>query len=108
MSGMAARIIGGVRAGADALRAALELMSHAQPNDGQALRWMWLGLAIVQGSLAGELWTTRFSANWPPSWFGRLVTPLHWLYSRRRSPTGRGPLLAGEFATAATLIEEAA
>ena len=39
------------------LRTALELMcTQAQQNDGQALRWMSLGLAIVQESAAGELW----------------------------------------------------
>ena len=44
-------------AGSDALRAAVELMcEQAEQNDGQAVRWMPLGLAIVLESAAAELW----------------------------------------------------
>ncbi len=50
LSGMANRITGGASAGSDQLRTALELMcTQAQQNDGEALGWMSLGLAIVPG-----------------------------------------------------------
>src|SRR6476646_3979703 len=57
LSGMANRIVGGMSAGSDPIRTALQLMcTQAQQADGQALRWMSLGLAIVQESATGELW----------------------------------------------------
>ena len=57
LSGMANRIVGGMSAGCDPIRTALQLMcTQAQQADGQALRWMSLGLAIVQESATGELW----------------------------------------------------
>jgi ATP/maltotriose-dependent transcriptional regulator MalT len=89
---------------------ALELMcTQGQQNDGQALRWMSLGLAIVQESAAGELWDDAI--------YHQLAT------DAVRQARDAGALavlpaalayragvhvLAGEFATAATLIEEAA
>ena len=110
LSGMANRITGGASAGSDLMRTALELMcSQAQQNDGQALRWMSLGLAIVQESAAGELWDDAI--------YRQLAT------AAVRQARDAGALavlppalayragvhvLAGEFATAATLIEEAA
>ena len=109
LSGMANRITGGVTAGADALRAALELMcEQAEQNDGQAVRWMSLGLAIVQESAAGELWDDAI--------YHQLATAM----VRQARDAGALAVLppalvyragvhvqAGEFATAATLIEEA-
>ncbi len=110
LSGMANRITGGMSAGSDLLRTALELMcTQAQQNDGQALRWMSLGLAIVQESAVGELWDDAI--------YRQLATDVV------RQARDAGALavlppalayragvhvLAGEFATAATLIEEAA
>jgi DNA-binding CsgD family transcriptional regulator len=110
LSGMANRIAGGVSAGADPLRNALELMcTQAQQNDGEALRWMTLGLAIVQESAIGEVWDDSI--------YHQLATDMV------RQARDAGALavlppalayragvhvLAGEFATAATLIEEAA
>jgi DNA-binding CsgD family transcriptional regulator len=110
LSGMANRITGGAGAGSDSLRTALELMcKQAQQNDGQALRWMSLGLAIVQESAVGELWDDAM--------YRQLAT------AAVRQARDAGALavlppalayragvhvLAGEFATAATLLEEAA
>ena len=110
LSGMANRITGGMSAGSDLLRTALELMcTQAQQNDGQALRGMTLGLAIVQESAVGELWDDAI--------YRQLATDVV------RQARDAGALavlppalayragvhvLAGEFATAATLIEEAA
>jgi DNA-binding CsgD family transcriptional regulator len=110
LSGMANRIVGGVNAGPDPLRTALELMcSQAQQNDGQALRWMTLGLAIVPESAAGQLWDDAI--------YQQLATDV--VRQARDAgalavlPPALGyragvHVLAGEFATAATLIEEAA
>ncbi len=109
LSGWANRITGGVTAGADALRTALELMcEQAKQNDGQALHWMPLGLAIVLESAAAELWDDSI--------YHQLAT----VVVRQARDAGALALLppalvyragvhvqAGEFATAATLIEEA-
>lgn len=110
LHGMANRITDGVRAGADSLRTALEQMCRqARTNDTQVLRWMSLGLAIVQESAAGELCddeiyhqlaadAVRHARN-----AGALaVLPPALTYRAGVH------LLAGEFTTAATLIEEAA
>jgi DNA-binding CsgD family transcriptional regulator len=110
LSGMANRITGGASAGSDPLRTALELMcTQAQQNDGQALRWMSLGLAIVQESAAGELWDDAI--------YRQLATDAV-RHARDAGALAVLPaalayragvhVLAGEFATAATLIEEAA
>jgi DNA-binding CsgD family transcriptional regulator len=110
LSGMASRITGGGSAGIDQLRSALELMCReAQRNDGAALSWMSLGLAIVQESAAGELWDDEI--------YRQLAT--HAVRHARDAGalavlppalTYRAGVhvLAGEFNTAATLIEEAA
>ena len=109
LSGWASRITGGVTAGADALRAALELMcEQAEQNDGQAVHWMPLGLAIVLESAAAELWDDAI--------YHQLATAV----VRHAREAGALAVLppaliyragvhvqAGEFATAATLIEEA-
>jgi len=110
LSGMANRIAGGASAGSDPLRTALELMStKAQQNDGQALRWMSLGLAIVQESAAGELWDDaiyRQLATYAVR-HARHAGALAVLPAALAYRAGVH-VLAGEFATAATLIEEAA
>jgi DNA-binding CsgD family transcriptional regulator len=110
LSGMANRITGGARAASDQLRTALELMcAQPQQTDGQALRWMSLGLAIVQESAAGELWDDAI--------YRQLATDAV-RHARDAGALAVLPpalgfragvhVLAGEFATAATLIEEAA
>ncbi len=110
LSGMANRIAGELSASSGLLRTALELMcDSAEQNGGQALHWMSLGLAIVQESAAGELWD---DAIWH-----QLAT----VVARQARDTGALAVLpsalayragvhvyAGEFVTAATLIEEAA
>ena len=110
LSGMANRIVGGMSAGSDPIRTALQLMcTQAQQADGQALRWMSLGLAIVQESATGELWDDAI--------YRQLATAAV-RHARDAGALAILPpalayragvhLLEGEFATAATLIEEAA
>jgi DNA-binding CsgD family transcriptional regulator len=110
LSGMANRIADGASARSDPLRIALELMcAPAEQGHGQAMRWMSLGLAIVQESAAGELWDDAI--------YRELAT------AAVRQARDAGALavlppalafragvhvLGGEFTTAATLIEEAA
>jgi DNA-binding CsgD family transcriptional regulator len=109
LSGMANRITGGVGAGADPLRTALGLMCTHTQNEGQALRWMSLGLAIVQESAVGELWDdalyhqlTAEAVRQARDAGALAVLPAALAYQAGVH------VLAGEFATAATLIEEAA
>ena len=108
LSGLANLITSGTSEAAVPLRAALEQIWHAPPSDGQPLRLASLGLAVVQEIAAGELWD---DAIW------------HQLASnmvRRARDSGALAVLpsalvflagthifAGEFATAATLLEEA-
>ena len=108
LSGLANLITSGTSEAAVPLRAALEQICHASPSDGQPLRLASLGLAVVQEIAAGELWD---DAIW------------HQLASnmvRRARDSGALAVLpsalvflagthifAGEFATAATLLEEA-
>ena len=108
LSGLANLITSGTSEAAVPLRAALEQICHAPPSDGQPLRLASLGLAVVQEIAAGELWD---DAIW------------HQLASnmvRRARDSGALAVLpsalvflagthifAGEFATAATLLEEA-
>lgn len=110
LSGMVSRIADGVHAGTEHLRTALEMMcTDDHQRDGQALRWMSLGLAIVQESAAGELWDETI--------YRRLATAAV-RHAREAGALAVLPpaltfragvhVLAGEFATAATLIEEAA
>jgi DNA-binding CsgD family transcriptional regulator len=110
LAAMAKRITSGASAGSAPLRTALDVMrSQAQQNDGQALRWMSLGLAIVEESAVGELWDDAI--------YHQLATDT--VQQARDAgalavlPPALGyragvHVLAGEFATAATLIEEAA
>jgi DNA-binding CsgD family transcriptional regulator len=110
LSGMVNRITGGVSAASDPLRTAFELMtSQAQQKDGQALRWMTLGLAIVQESAAGELWDDAIYHQLATAAVrqARAAGALAVLPAALAYRAGVH-VLAGEFATAATLIEEAA
>jgi len=108
LSGLANLITSGTSEAAVPLRAALEQICHAPPSDGQPQRLASLGLAVVQEIAAGELWD---DAIW------------HQLASnmvRRARDSGALAVLpsalvflagthifAGEFTTAATLLEEA-
>ena len=110
LSGMAKRITGGGGAGSDLLRTALEMMcSQAQQNDGQALRWMSLGLSIVQESAVGEVWDDAIYSQLAAAAVrqARDAGALAVLPPALAYRAGVH-VLAGEFATAATLIEEAA
>ena len=110
LSGMANRITGDVSASSGPLRTALELMcTQGQQNDGQALRWMTLGLAIVQESAINELWDDAI--------YHQLATDVVRHARHAGALTVLPPalayragvhVLAGEFATAAALFEEAA
>jgi DNA-binding CsgD family transcriptional regulator len=109
LKGMVERITGGVSAGSDALRNALESMCRlAQTDAGQVRRWMVPAFPILQESAAHELWDEA------------LVDELSAAVVRQARDAGALAglpqalvyragvhLLAGEFATAATLIEEA-
>ncbi len=110
LSGMAERITGGVSADADPARGALELMcAQAHHNDGHALRWMTLGLAIVQESAAGELWDDAINLQLATD----VVRQARDAGALAVLPPALGyragvAVLAGEFTTAATLMDEAA
>lgn len=108
LSGVASRIVTG--GGTEQMRAALDLMCrHAQDADGQLLRWMPLGLAIVQESAVGEIWDDGIH---------RLLATAVIRQARDAGALAALPpalafgagvhLLAGEFDTAAALIAEAA
>jgi DNA-binding CsgD family transcriptional regulator len=84
------------------------MCSQAPGTDGQALRWMSLGLAIVQESAAGELWDDEI--------YHGLATDMVRLAREAGALAVLPPALAyragvhvlsGEFASAATLLEEA-
>ncbi|HET7739771.1 MAG TPA: AAA family ATPase [Mycobacterium sp.] len=109
LSGMASRITGGASAGADHLRTALELWcTHAEQNDGQALGWITLAFPITQETAADELWDDEITHRLATAMVG---------YAREAGALAVLPpaltyragvhVLAGEFATAATLLEEA-
>lgn len=109
LSGMANRIALGVN-GSDPMRTALELMcAQPQPNDGQALHWMSLGLSIVQESAIGELWDDEINHQLATDMVrhARNAGALAVLPAALVTRAGVH-VQAGEFATAATLIEEAA
>ena len=104
LSGVASRIVTG--GGTEQMRAALELICrHAQDADGQFLRWMPLGLAIVQESAVGEIWDDGIH---------RLLATAAIRQARDAGALAVLPsalafgagvhLLAGEFDTAAALI----
>jgi DNA-binding CsgD family transcriptional regulator len=109
LSGMANRITGGANAGTDHLRTALELWcTHAEQHDGQALHWITVAFPIVQETAAGELWDDdvqhRLSAAM--AGYAREAGALAVLPPALTYRAGMH-VLAGEFATAATLLEEA-
>jgi DNA-binding CsgD family transcriptional regulator len=109
LSGFANLITSGTSAAAGPLRAALEaIRSHMQQGGVQALGWASLGLTFVQESGAAELWDDAM-------WF-QLASDM----VRQARDAGSLAVLpsalvflagthiyAGEFAAAATLLEEA-
>jgi DNA-binding CsgD family transcriptional regulator len=109
LKGMAERITGGVRAGEGPLRAALDAMcALAQSNDLQVRRWMVPAFPILQESAAHDVWDEAIVEQLSAAVVrqardaGALdVLPRTLVYQ------AGAHLLAGEFTTAATLIEEA-
>ena len=106
LSGMANRIVGDASGGRDVLRSTLKLIC-AETNN-QVLRWMSLAFPVVQETAAAELWDDAI--------YSQIATDI----VRHARDTGalaiipralayraRAHVLAGEFATAATIIEEA-
>jgi DNA-binding CsgD family transcriptional regulator len=108
LSGVTSRITSG--GGTERMRTALELMGRqAHDGDGQALRWMSLGLAIVQESAVGEVWDDVVYRQLATAAVqqARDVGALAVLPPALAFRAGVH-LLAGEFATATALIDEAA
>ena len=109
LNGIAQRITGGVSAGAGPLRTALDAMCKlAHSNDLQVRRWMVPAFPILQESAAHDLWDEGVVQQLSAAAVrqardaGALdVLPRALVYR------AGSHLLAGEFATAATLIEEA-
>ncbi|MEV3901716.1 AAA family ATPase [Mycobacterium sp. NPDC050551] len=109
LSGMADLITGGLTEGADRLRTALEhWCSHAQRDDGEALRWLSLAFPIVQESATGELWDDEVMHRLATAMVcnARDAGALATLPSALAFRAGVH-VLAGEFDHAATLLEEA-
>jgi len=109
LKGMAERFAGGVNAGSGPLRVALERMcEQARKNELQIRRWMVPGFPILQESAAHELWDDSIVLQLSTAAVrhardaGALaVLPQALIYRAGVH------LLAGEFTTAATLIDEA-
>jgi DNA-binding CsgD family transcriptional regulator len=109
LSGVVRRIAGGPAEGMDLMRDALDRMCHeALRHEGAATQWMPLGLAVVPESAAGE------------SWYDGAWRPLADAMVRHARAAGALSLLpaalvfragvhlhAGEFVSAAELLEEA-
>ncbi len=110
LGALTSRIVGDASHGKNLMRAALELIcAQTKQNDSQALRWMSLAFPVVQETAAAELWDDTI--------YRQLATDIvrHAremgalaIIPRALAYRARAHLLAGEFATAATLIEEAA
>jgi DNA-binding CsgD family transcriptional regulator len=109
LKGTAERITGGVSAGAGPLRVALDVMCElAQSNDLQVRRWMVPAFPILQESAAHDLWDEAIVHQLSTA-VVRQARDAGALAVLPRALVYRAGvhLLAGEFATAATLIEEA-
>jgi len=109
LSGLANLITSGTAAALPPLREALGLIcSTSQSSDGQALQWASLGLAIVQENAAGEVWDDamwhQLASNMVRD--AREAGALAVLPSALVFLAGTH-VFAGEFNTAATLLEEA-
>ena len=110
LKGIAERIAGGVSAGAGPLRVALELMrEQAQADDSPIRRWLAVpAFPILQESAAHELWdeAVALALSTAAVRHARNAGALAGL-PRALVYRAGAHLLSGEFATAATLIEEA-
>src|SRR5262245_3680743 len=109
LKGMAERILGGANAGAGPLRVALDAMCKlAQSNDLQIRRWMVPAFPVLQESAAHDLWDDAIVHQLSTA-VVRQARDAGALDVLPRALVYRAGvhLLAGEFATAATLIEEA-
>ena len=107
LKGMAERISGGPSAGSGPLRVALELMCE-QANVGDVRRWMVPAFPILQEAAAHELWDEEIVKQLSTA-VVRLARDAGALAVLPQALVYRAGvhLFAGEFATAATLIEEA-
>jgi len=109
LKGMAERISGGLGAGSTTLRAGLEAMRQlAQSDPGSVRRWMVPAFPVLQETVAHELWDEDLVDQLSAAVVGqaRHVGALDGL-PRALVYRAGVHLLAGEFVTAATLIEEA-
>jgi DNA-binding CsgD family transcriptional regulator len=109
LKGMVERITGGLGAGSATLRAGLEAMCQlAQSDAGSVQRWMVPAFPVLQETVAHELWNEDLVDQLSAAVVGqaRQVGALDGL-PRALVYRAGVHLLAGEFATAATLIEEA-
>jgi DNA-binding CsgD family transcriptional regulator len=109
LKGMAERLLDGPTAGAAPLRVALDAMCElAQRNELQVRRWMLPAFPILQESAAHELWDEA-AVELVSTAVVRQARAAGALDVLPRALVYRAGvhLLAGEFATAATLIEEA-
>lgn len=106
LSGVTSRITTG--GGGEQMRAALELMC-SDAHDGHVLRWMSLGLAIIQESATGEVWDDAHYRQLATAAVGqaRDAGALAVLPAALAFRAGVH-MVAGEFSTATTLIDEAA
>ena len=110
LKGIAERITGGVSAGAGPLRVALELMCElAQSNDGQVRRWTELpAFPVLQEPSAHEVWDESITLRLSTAAV-RQTRDAGALAGLPRALVYRAGvhIWAGEFAMAATLLEEA-
>lgn len=111
LKGMAQRITGGLRAGADTLRAALAGMRHQADTDPPAVgRWLRVpGFPILQESAAHELWDEQTVRHLSTTAVNH-ARDAGALAGLPRALTYRAGvhLLSGEFAQAGQLLGEAA
>jgi DNA-binding CsgD family transcriptional regulator len=107
LSGITKRIAGDVGGGHDVLRSTLELIC-AQTNS-PVLHWTSLAFPVVQETAAAELWDDAIYRQMATD-IVRHARDAGALASipRALAYRARAHVLAGEFVTAATLIEEAA
>jgi DNA-binding CsgD family transcriptional regulator len=110
LKGIAEQISGGMGAGGGALRIALDGMrEHAQSGDSSVGRWLTVpAFPILQESAAHELWDEEIVVDLSTAAV-RHARDAGTLAGLPRALVYRAGahLLAGEFSTAATLIEEA-
>lgn len=109
LEGMVERITGGVRAGSGPLRVALAAMLElARADEMQVRRWMVPAFPVLQESAAHELWDDTIVGHLSAA-VVRQARSAGVLAGLPQALVYRAGdhLLGGEFATAATLLEEA-